>query len=419
MIERTRLDNGLRVITERMSHVRSASVGVWIENGSRHEPEPLNGISHFIEHAIFKGTSSRTARQIAVESDRQGGNLNASTSQETTCVYTRVLDEQLPRAVDLIADMVANATFEPREIERERHVILEEIKMVEDTPDELIHDLFSEHFWPGHAFGRPISGTVATVTSMTRDDLFGFYRERYRPERIVLTAAGNLEHAEVVRLIDRALGSLEPEGSRVEDTPPAPAPAFVLRQKDGLEQAHLLIGSPCPSIKSPDRYAANVMSAILGDGMSSRLFQRIREERGLVYGIYSCVEAFLDAGLHAICAGTSPDNIPEVLELVVEELRELKASGPTEDELEIAKDQYKVSTVLSLESSFNRMSRLARHEICYDRQIPIDEVLARIEAVTRDDVVRMASEICRGDQLALTVLGDIDGIDIDRAVLAC
>jgi predicted Zn-dependent peptidase len=402
-----------------MPHVRSASVGVWIENGSRHEPEPLNGVSHFIEHAIFKGTSRRSARDIAVESDRQGGNLNASTSQELTCLYTRVLDEQLPEAIDLISDMIANASFEPREIERERGVILEEIKMVEDTPDELIHDLFSEHFWPDHPFGRPIAGTIATVSSITRDQLFDFYRERYRPDSIVVSAAGNLDHREVLRLVESSLGHLAPADRRAEETPPAAAPAFVLKQKEGLEQAHLVIGSPCPCAKSPDRYAANVTSAILGDGMSSRLFQKIREERGLVYGIYSSVEAYRDTGLHTICAGATPENIPEVVELVVGELRELRLHGPTEEELRIAKDQYKVSTVLSLESSFNRMSRLARHEICYDRQIPIDEVLARIEAVTRDDVIRMASEICRADQLALTVLGDIDGIDIDRAVLAC
>jgi predicted Zn-dependent peptidase len=418
MIERTRLDNGLRIITERMPHVRSASVGVWIENGSRHEPDALNGASHFIEHAIFKGTERRSALDIAVESDRQGGNLNASTSQEQTCIYTRVLDEQLPDAVDLIGDMVANASFDESEIERERSVILEEIKMVEDTPDELVQDVFSESFWPDHPFGRPISGTVETVSAMTRDDLVGFYRASYRPERIVFAAAGNLEHDEVVRLVERALGAIEPSTARVDGTPPAPAPAFVLRQKGGLEQAHLVVGSPAPSVSSPDRYAANIMSSILGDGMSSRLFQRIREERGLVYGIYSAFEAYHDAGVHEICAGTSPENIPEVVELVVEELRELKANGPTDEELRCAKDQYKVSTVLSLESSFNRMSRLARHEICYGRQIPIDEVLERIEAVTSDDVVRVASEICRGDRLALTVLGDIDGVRIERDLLA-
>jgi predicted Zn-dependent peptidase len=402
-----------------MSHVRSASVGVWIETGSRHEPAELNGISHFIEHAIFKGTSRRSARQIAVESDRQGGNLNASTSQEATCIYTRVLDEQLPRAVDLIADMLAEATFVPTEIERERSVILEEIKMVEDTPDELIHDVFAEAFWPDQAFGRPISGTVETVGALTRDQLYAFYRERYRPESIVFAAAGNLEHSAVVDLVERLLGSLERSSeSRVEPAPD-PVAAFVLRQKEGLEQAHLVIGSPSPHATSPDRYAANVMTSILGDGMSSRLFQRIREERGLVYGIYSSVEAFVDAGVHTICAGASPENIPEVVELVVEELRELREHGPTQDELRCAKDQYKVSTVLSLESSFNRMSRLARHEMTYGRQIPIDEVLAHIEAVTCDDVARMAAEICGVERLSLAALGDVADLSIDRGALSC
>ncbi len=419
MIEITRLDNGLRIITERMPHVRSASVGVWVENGSRHEDVEVNGISHFIEHAIFKGTSRRSARQIAIESDRQGGNLNASTSQEMTCVYTRVLDEQLPQAIDLIGDMLTDAVFDRVEIERERSVILEEIKMVEDAPDELIHDVFAEHFWPNHAFGRPIAGTLASVASLTRDRLFDFYRDRYRPDRMVLAAAGNIDHADIVAQIDRTLGRVEPAGGALVDDSPAAAPAFVVKQKDGLEQAHLLIGSPSPSVGSPDRYAVNLMSAILGDGMSSRLFQRIREERGLVYGIYSSVEAFLDAGVHMISAGASPEHLPEVIALVVAELRGLKEHGPTVDELRCAKDQYKVATVLSLESTFNRMSRLARHELSFARQIPVDEVLDRIEAVTTDDIVRVAADICREEHLALTVLGDVEGIHLDRAALSC
>jgi predicted Zn-dependent peptidase len=418
MIQKTRLDNGLRIVTERMPHVRSASLGVWVETGSRHEPAELNGISHFVEHAIFKGTRRRSALDIAVESDRQGGNLNASTSQESTCVYTRVLDEQIGEAIDLIADMLSDAAFAPGEIERERSVILEEIKMVEDTPDELVQDIFAEHYWPDQPFGRPISGTAATVARMTRDQLAAFYRERYRPEEMIFAAAGNLDHDEVVRLVDACLGRLAPAPTRAAVAPPAAAPAFVLRQKGGLEQAHLIIGSPCPAATSPDRYAANLMTAILGDGMSSRLFQRIREERGLVYGIFSTVEAFVDTGVHTISAGASPEHIPEVVDLVVQEFAELKEHGPTEDELRCAKDQYKIATVLSLESSFNRMSRLERHETCFGRQIPIDEVLERIESVTPDDVVRVAHEICRGDRMALAVLGDVDGVRIDPAALA-
>jgi predicted Zn-dependent peptidase len=419
MIQKTRLENGLRIVTERMPHVRSASVGVWVETGSRHEPAELNGISHFVEHAIFKGTSRRTAREIAVESDRQGGNLNASTSQESTCLYTRVLDEQLPHAVDLISDMLSDAAFAPGEIERERSVILEEIKMVEDTPDELLQDVFAEHFWPDQPFGRPISGTAATVARMTRDELVGFYRDRYRPEEMIFTAAGNVDHAEVVRLVDAGLGRLVASGPRVAEAPPHAVPAIVVHQKGGLEQAHLMIGSPCPAAPSPDRYAANLMTAILGDGMSSRLFQRIREDRGLVYGIYSSIEAFQDTGVHTIAAGASPEHVPEVIELIVKELAELKAHGPTDDELRCAKEQYKVATVLSLESSFNRMSRLARHETCFGRQIPLDEVLERIEAITRDDIVRIAHEICQGDRLAIAVLGDVEDMGIDRAALAC
>jgi len=419
MIQTTRLDNGLRIVTEQMPYVRSASIGVWIETGSRHEPAELNGISHFIEHAIFKGTSRRSARDIAIEGDRQGGNLNASTGQETTCIYTRVLDEHLGQAIDLIADMLTGPAFLSDEIERERQVILEEIKMVEDTPDELIHDIFAENFWPEHSFGRPVAGTLETVAALRRDDLADYHRARYRAGGMIVAAAGNLDHAEVVRAIEPLLGGVERDQVHGDDSSPRTASAFVLRAKPELEQAHLVLGSPCPNVTSPDRYAANLMSAILGDGMSSRLFQRIREERGLVYGIYSSVESFNDTGVHAIGAGASPGNLPEVIELIVREIGSLKKEGPTEDELRFAKEQYKVSTVLALESTFNRMSRLARHETVYGRQIPVDEVLASIDAVTCDDVTRMANEIFEPGGLAMAALGDIEGIELERRMLAC
>jgi predicted Zn-dependent peptidase len=419
MIHKTRLDNGLRVITERMPHVRSVSVGVWVETGSRHEPSHLNGISHFIEHAVFKGTANRSAREIAVETDRQGGQLNASTGHENTCYHTRVLDEQLPQALDLLADMLTAPAFLPEEMERERSVILEEIKMVEDTPDELIHDVFTEHFWPDHALGRPIAGTVDTVSGFTRDDVADYFRRHYTAGSTVLTAAGNLDHDDVVRLADRLFAGL-PEGmAPAPDAAPAARPAHVVHDKDGLEQAHVLLGFPCPSVTSPDRYAASLMSAVLGDGMSSRLFQRIREERGLVYGIGSSIEAFLDTGIHEIYAGSSPENIPEVLELVASELRHFKDGGPTEEELRWAREGLKVATVLSLESSFNRMSRLARHEMLFGRQIGLDEILAQIDGVTRDEVLRVAHEVCRGERLAVAVLGEVSGLEIDRAALAC
>lgn len=419
MIQETRLDNGLRVLTEHMPHVRSASVGVWIETGSRHEPEHLNGISHFIEHAIFKGTARRTARDIAIESDRQGGNLNASTGQESTCVYTRVLDEQLIETIDLIADMISAPAFSAEEIERERHVILEEIKMVEDTPDELIHDIFAEAFWPDHAFGRPIAGTLETVAGLRRDDLADFHASRYRAAGMVVAAAGNLDHAAVVRAFEPTLGRLETAQGAGDRSTPSAKPAFVLRSKPGLEQAHLVIGAPCPTVTSPDRFAASLLNAVLGDGMSSRLFQQIREERGLVYGIYSSIDAFLDTGVMAVAAGASPDNLPEVVELVMAEIAAIRRDGPTEDELRLAKDQFKVATVLSLESSFNRMSRLARHEMTFGRQIPVDEVLEKIDAVTLEDVTRVANDIFRTESLALAALGDIEGVALHPAMLAC
>jgi predicted Zn-dependent peptidase len=417
MIENTRLDNGLRVITERMSHVRSASIGVWVENGSRHEAEAVNGISHFIEHAVFKGTSRRSARAIAEESDRQGGHLNASTGHENTCFHTRVLDEHLPEALDLIADLVTAPAFLPHELERERAVVVEEIKMVEDTPDELIQDIFSEHYWPGHPLGRPIAGSVETVSTFMPEVVSAYFRAHYTGSSTLLTAAGNLDHAEVVALAERLFRDLPVADAIGADAAPPATPALVLEHKDGLEQAHVLLGSPCPSVASPDRYAASLMSSILGDGMSSRLFQRIREERGLVYGIYSSIEAFADTGIHEIAASCSPEHVEEVVELVVEELRRLRVEGPTEEELRVAKEGIKVGTVLSLESTFNRMTRLARNELSFGRQIDLDEVLREINAVTLEDVVRVAEDICRGDLLALTVLGDVEGLALDRSML--
>jgi predicted Zn-dependent peptidase len=419
MVKSTRLPNGLRVLTDRMPHVRSASIGIWVEAGSRDEPETLNGVSHFIEHAIFKGTGRRNARQIAVESDRQGGQINAATCQESTAFYTQVLDDHLPEAIDLLADLLSSPTFPAEEIERERHVVLEEIKMVEDTPDELVHDLFAAQFWPDHPFGRPVAGSAATVASFTPTSIARYHREHYVPARMLVAAAGNIEHEQVVELIDRHLGNMA-AGARCDAAaPPATAPGFAVHTRENLEQAHIIVGFPSPPVGSPDRYAVSLMGAILGDGMSSRLFQRVREERGLAYTISASVEAFLETGLASVYAGVSPENVAEVLALVFEEINLLKRGGPTADELRCAKEQFKVSTVLSLESTFNRMSRLARHQLNFGRQVPVEEVLDAIERVDADQIVEIANRVFVADASSIAILGDLTDLGMDRSALVC
>ena len=416
-IKQTTLDNGLTIISERMEHVRSASVGIWVRSGSRHEAASLNGISHFIEHTLFKGTRNRTSREIAVESDAIGGHVDAFTSREVASYYVKVLDEHLPRAFDLLADLVTSPLFADEELDRERNVVTEEIKMVEDTPDDLVHEVFVANFWPDHPLGRSILGTVDTLATFNHDAVTNYFSDVYAPRNLVVAGAGNLDHDRFVDMVGHYLSGLKDRPVNLKASAPLHASRRIILDKD-LEQAHLLLGTCCPSMTSADRYTVHVLNVILGGGMSSRLFQTIREERGLAYAVYSGVNAYTDAGYLSVYAATSPAQLTDVIKLSIEEFNKLKQEPVSELELQRAKDQLKVSIMLSLESTSARMSNLARQEIFFGRQFTLDEILQRIDNVTIADVQRVAGEIFSGDELAITALGQLGSLNLERAQIA-
>ncbi len=408
MIRRQALDNGLTLLTESMPDIRSVTLGVWLRTGSRHEPAPVNGISHFLEHLVFKGTETRSAREIALAADSVGMQLDAFTTKEYTCFYARTLDEHLPAAIDLLADIVQRPRFDPTEVERERQVVMEEIRMVEDTPEELIYDLFSGHFYPRHALGRPIQGTGESVRGMSRRRLMGFFRGAYRPDNMLIVAAGNLRHGKLARMIEQAFGAMEPAQRPARPArPPKPRGGLITRSKKQLEQLHLLLGLPAFPEDFAGRYNLIVLNTLLGGTMSSRLFQKIREERGLAYSVYSALNAFLDCGFLMVSAATSPAQGLEVVRLTLDELRELGQRGPGEEELRVAKEHLKGSLMLGLESSSSRMSNLARQEIYFGRQVSLRELLKRIDAVSLERVRRLCRELFVDRELGLAAVGDL------------
>jgi len=420
-IRRTRLPNGLLVLTESIPHVRSVSMGVWIDSGSRDESLVLNGISHFVEHMVFKGTTSRSAHQFAREADAIGGNLDAFTGKESICFNIKVLDENIAPALDLLTDLVLHPTFTPEDIAREQGVILEEIKMDEDNPDYLVHETFTQNFWKGNSLGRPILGTTKTVASFTQQIVFDFYASRFTPRNMVFSAAGHLDHDTFVAQVADHFSGL----AASTDTPlaklPAPAtyPHITLKRKKSLEQVQLCLGVPAPPVDSPYRYAVYLLNTMLGGGMSSRLFQAIREDKGLAYSIYSETNPFRDTGCLAIYAGTSAEKTPEVLRLTIEELRRLKEAPVPEAELKRAKDQLKSNIVLGLESSSARMSNLARQEMYFGRFFSVDDIITEVDAVDAVAVQALAQQLFRPEAIALTVLGNLGNLAIDRAALAC
>jgi predicted Zn-dependent peptidase len=404
MIVREVLDNGLRLITETMPHVRSVTIGVWLTRGSRHESDARSGIAHFVEHMLFKGSDTRTAEDIAQSIDSIGGQLDAFTAKEYASYYIKVLDEHLPLAVDLLADIVLRPAFAADEIEREKKVILEEIKMVEDTPDDLVHELFTQHFWEGHPLGRPILGSKDTVEALTQDALRTYFGGAYVGSNIIISAAGNIEHAHVRDLVARTFGSVAATGEPLDGTPPAVMPQVITRTKE-LEQSHVCLGTPCYPQKHDDRYVSYILNTVLGGSMSSRLFQNVREKRGLAYSVFSGISAYRDAGNLTIYAGCANDAVEEVVDLCIAELRTLKRDPVPDAELKRAKDHLKGSLMLSLENTASRMSHLARQEIYFERHFGLDETLAGVEAVTADDVQRVANELFAGRAAAATVAG--------------
>ena len=406
MIVKEILPNGITLLTEAMPHVRSVAVGVWLKRGSRHETPVQSGISHFIEHMVFKGTKNRSAEVIAAQVDSIGGHMDAFTAKEYASFHLKVLDEHLPLAVDILGDIAMNPLFDPSEMTKEKKVIFEEINMVEDTPDDLVMELYTEAFWPRHPLGRPILGTKSSVSRFRRAELAAFFKSVYRPGNIVIAAAGHLEHGATSRLVRRHFGELAPGGRSHNGGPPRPASRIVTRSKKELEQVHLCLGTPAYPQAHEDRYGVYILNTVLGGSMSSRLFQNVREKRGLVYSISSGVSAYSDAGTLTIYAGTGLDSVDEVVRLSLEELRRMKGEALPADELRRAKDHLKGSLMLSLENTGSRMSHMARQEIYFGRAFKLDEILSGIESVTADDVPRIAGDLFQGE-VTMSVLGNL------------
>ncbi len=422
LISRTVLPGGLRIVTEAMPGVRSASVGIWVPVGSRDETPALAGTSHFLEHLLFKGTSRRSALDIASEMDAVGGEFNAFTEKEHTCYYATVLDRDLPLAVDIVADVVLDATITAQDVDVERGVVLEEIAMRDDDPADLVHDEFATALFGDVPLGRPILGTEDSIHALTRRQIHGYYRRRYSVDGMVVSVAGNVEHAEVVRLVRGAFagrlaadrGPLPPRGEsgQAPDRPPAQG---ILVRPDDTEQANIVLGCHGLSRHDPRRYALGVLSAALGGGMSSRLFQRIREERGLAYSVYSFTSTYADTGVFGVYAGCQPGKADEVLDLVLAEFASVAAGGLDAAEIERGKGQMRGGTVLGLEDAGSRMTRIGKSEIAYGDIIGVDELLGRIDAVTVEDVAAMADEVLRRPR-CLTVVGPFGDHDFDGAV---
>jgi predicted Zn-dependent peptidase len=412
------LSNDLVLISERMPKLRSVALGVWLKRGSRHEVAEENGISHFIEHLLFKGTETRTAKDIALTIDSVGGLMDAFTTKEFTCFYFKVLDEHADIAIDLLSDIVRHPKFIPEEIEKERKVIFEEIKMVGDTPDELLYDIFSESFYGGHPLGRPIQGTIDTVSRMRPEQLIRFFRDSYRPGNLLITAAGNLDPDRLSGAIQEAFAGLPNGTASTVPSPPPTRERLVVQEKKQLEQLHLCLGVPGLPMPDERRHVAYLLNVVLGGTMSSRLFQLIREEKGLAYSVYSSFNSFLDVGNLMVAAATSPQSGREVVRLILQELRRMKDELVGEKELRIAKDHLKGSLMLSLESSSSRMSNLARQDVYFGRQFTLSEILESIDRVSRDELQDLARDLFDPSSCTLAVLGKTAGLDLDRIDLA-
>lgn len=418
-VHTTKLPNGITVLSEHMPGLRSVTAGIWVRRGSRHESAELNGICHFIEHSIFKGTERRSARDIAVESDRLGGQFDAYTTHEMTGFALKVADSSLPEAFDLIADLISRPRFDQEDLEREQKVVLEEMKMVEDTPEELLGELFNAAYFPDQPLGRPIEGTEATVSSFDHVTTSAFHAREFSPRNLVVAAAGNVEHARLVKLVERgfaeATKSENRSGSRPEtNSSPTPAAPILIQLKKELEQAHLIIAAPWPTARSENRYAASLLASVIGGGTSSRLWQRIREERGLAYSVGAGGSTFSDVGVFTIYAGTSPEHLNEVLDLSLQELRRVVNESVSSAELKLAKEQAISSILLGLESSSSRASALARQEIIHHRRISPEEVVKRIEAVDCEELLQVARTFFTTENLALGALGNLNGFHVDR-----
>jgi predicted Zn-dependent peptidase len=417
-IRRRAFSNGLILATEAMPQLRSVSLGVWMKQGSRHETAEENGISHFIEHLLFKGTTTRTARDIALQIDSIGGQMDAFTTKEYTCFYFKVLDRHLDVAVDLLSDIIRNPQFLPAEIEKERKVIYEEIKMVDDTADELVYDIWSEAHYGNHPLGRPIQGTMDSVGRMHVDALTRYFRDSYRPANLLVTAAGSLDHDKLEQSLGAAFAGLNGHKEIALGPLPTARSLVTVRDKKELGQLHLCLGLPGVKMDDDRRFPLYVLNTLLGGTMSSRLFQHVREERGLAYSVYSSANSYLDTGTLLVYAATSPESGREVMDLVHAELKRLKEQPVTDAELKLAKDHLKGNLMLSLESSSSRMSNLARQEIYFGRHFGLDEILNGIDAVEHRHLMGLAQDLFDPERSTLAVLGNAAGTGLDSVQLA-
>ncbi|HET6206495.1 MAG TPA: pitrilysin family protein [Terracidiphilus sp.] len=418
-LRRTVLPNGLIVLTERMDHLRSVAMGVWIKSGSRGEAAETNGISHFVEHMVFKGTRSRSAQMIAREMDSIGGNLDAFTGKETICFNVKSLADHVPIALDVLADLVLNPVFGSNDIERERGVILEEIKIDEDNPDVLVHELFTQNFWKDHPLGKPILGTTATVARLDQQKLLDYHSGRFHAGNMVFSAAGNLDHDQFVAAVAEKFAPLH-SGQPIAELPaPLSSARILLKNKKALEQVQICLGVPSPPITDENRYATLILNTVLGGGMSSRLFQTIREERGMAYSVFSDLSPYRDTGTLCVYAGTSAGKALETIELILAEFRKLKEEPLPDEELTRAKDQLKGNILMGLESSNSRMANLARQEIYFGQFFSAEEIIARIDTVEAAQVQAMAQRLFDPTRIAVTLLGRLDGIKLNRARLVC
>ena len=433
-IQESRFENGLVVLTDRMAHVRSVTLGFFFRTGSRNEPDELNGITHFIEHTVFKGTRRRSALDLAIEQDRLGGSLEAFTTHEETGFAIKVIDEQLPAAFDLLADILFEPAFDERELESEQRVIIEEMKMTDDQPEEALGEIFSAAFFPGHPLGLPITGTAETVRQFDHSFTSRYHADNFTAGNLVIVAAGNVEHSQILGLVEGALSSgsgglrsTTPSAEAASNPPilegslgqrkmcaPRPAAPIVIRQNKNLEQAHLIIATPYPAAPDAARYAADLLTNIVGGGMSSRLWQKIREERGLAYSVGASNAMYMDVGVFSVYAGTSPEQAADVVELAVEELRSVVKDGVTAEELDLAKQLSRASILMNLEDSASRAAALAQSEMVHGRQITVEETLAKINAVTLDDVNSLAAERFKQEDVAFAAIGDLKRLNVDR-----
>jgi predicted Zn-dependent peptidase len=418
-IRRQVLPNGLTVISEEMKHIRSVSIGIWIKAGSRDEDPERNGLSHFIEHMVFKGTRNRSAEAIARQVDSIGGNLDAFTAKECVCFNVKVLDEHLPIALDVLSDLVLNPVFAVDDIVRERRVILEEIKMDEDNPDYLVHEIFTQNFWKDHPLGKPILGTKETVKGFDQPTVLDLYQKRFTPGNFIVAAAGNLNHKHFVDLVAKHFDRMKPLRNGLHSVPPKIVPRITLRNKKSLEQVQICVGVPSHPIAHEKRFASYILNTLLGGGMSSRLFQNIRERQGLAYAIFSDLNPYRDTGCLSVYAGTSRESAAKVVQSIVSEFKKLKSEPVPDEELRRSKDQLKGSLMLSLESSTARMSNLARQDMYFDQFYGMDKLIKKIEAVTTEDLQEMANDFFKTEAIAVTVLGNLDKLKITREHLSC